>query len=500
MYVAGLFRDTATFGATTLTSVNGSNDVFVAKLTSNGVYQWAVRAGGAGQEYGVSIAVDSSGYVVVTGGFGSQTITFGATTLSNAANVGTTSLDVFVAKLTPTGTWQWAVGAGGNGNDACTDVALDGSGNAVVTGEFSSPTITLGNTILANAGSIIRDSFVGKLTPTGVWQWAQRVGGSGIASAERVAVDSSGNAVITGYFSSRIVTFGATTLLSAGLTDIFVAKLTPTGAWQWAARAGENDVDTGIDVAVDHSGNVLLTGGYSSVSITFGTILLTNAGMNNRTVFVAKLTPTGVWQWATNTGGTASDFVQSIAADAGGNAIIAGYFSGPNITFGPIRLANAGRRDIFVASLSSTGAWRWATRVGGSGDDSTYGVILTGSGGHAVLTGGFTSPTLAFGSTTLSSQGILAIFLASLSCTTGLPDDDNSPNQPQLTLTPNPAHTTVQLTGATGATATLLDGLGRAVGTASVGPDGTATLDVRALAPGLYLLRAGRATRRLVVE
>jgi hypothetical protein len=90
-----------------------------------------------------------------------------------------------------------------------------------------------------------------------------------------------------------------------------------------------------------------------------------------------------------------------------------------------------------------------------------------------------------------------ALFIARLSATTSLPE---SPDQPPFAFSPNPASTTVQLTGATGATATLFDGLGRVVGSAPISPGGTAALDVHTLPAGLYLLRAGGATRRLVVE
>ena len=102
-----------------------------------------------------------------------------------------------------------------------------------------------------------------------------------------------------------------------------------------------------------------------------------------------------------------------------------------------------------------------------------------------------------FGPTRLVSPRA-GLFLASLDTPGGnLPDDVADCS---LTLAPNPAHATVLLTGAPASTtATLLAGLGRTVRTLET-PTGTATLDLRGLAPGVYTVRAGAATRRLVIE
>ncbi len=493
-YVTGSFSGTATFGATTLTSA-GNEDVFVAKRTPAGTWLWATSAGGADAENVAGVAVDGSGNVVITGSFRSPTIAFGTTTLTNAGNN-----DFFVAKFTPLGSWQWANRVGGSRSESGRNVAVDGSGNVVVVGSFTSPTITLGSITLTllNGGY---NFFVAKLTPTGTWQWANSAGGNNGDYATNVAVDSSGNVVIAGHFSSMTITLGATTLTNPDPgSNIFVAKLTPTGVWQWAVSARGREIDIVNGMVLDGSGNVIITGFYTSPTLSIGAITLTNAGTNPDfgDVFVAKLTPTGAWQWATSAGGSEHDGGVGVAVDASGNVVVIGAFASPAITFGSTTLTSAGSYDIFVAKLTPLGVWQWATSAGGSNEDSGIGVSVEGSG-SVVVTGNFASPTIAFGATTLTnaSPGSSAIFLARLSGTTGLPE---TAEQPALTLFPNPARTTVQLTGATGATAALLDGLGRRVRTVPVSPEGAATLDVRALPAGLYLLRAGGATRRLVVE
>ena len=443
---------------------------------------------GAGR--GTRIAVDAAGNTYVTGSF-SGTATFGAITLTSAGGD-----DIFGAKRTPAGAWQWATGAGGSDDDYGLGVAVDGSGSVVVTGYFTSPTITFGATTLTNATRYYRDIYVAKLTSVGTWQWATGAGGINFDFSNGVALDGSGNVVVAGVFESPTITFGATTLTSAGPGDLFVAKLTSAGVWLWAARAGGTNNDMGYSIAVDGSGSVVVMGIFYSRTITFDAITVTSTGVGD--TFVAKLTPAGAWQWATSAGGSGVAFGRSMAVDGSGNVVVTGVFVTPTITFGATTLTNAGYGDLFVAKLTPAGAWQWATGAGSSDDDAGLSVAVDGSG-SVVVTGYFTSPTITFGATTLANPtpGAQAIFLARLSGTTGLPE---APDQPALTLTPNPARTTVQLTGAAGPTATLLDGLGRMVGSAPVTPAGTATLDVRALPAGLYLVRAGGAARRLVVE
>ncbi|MBC7448315.1 MAG: hypothetical protein H7330_09675 [Hymenobacteraceae bacterium] len=489
-YVTGSFTGTATFGATTLTSAGGG-DIFVAKRTPGGVWEWATRAGGSGSEGGSDVAVDGSGGVVVTGASTSPTSTFGVTTLTGSGYG-----DIFVAKLTPTGAWLWATGAGGSGDEYGYSIVMDSSGSVVVTGGFSSPTIPFGATTLTNANAGSGDLFVAKLTSAGVWEWATRAGGSGFEGGIDVAVDGSDSVVVTGEFTGPTSTFGLTTLLNAGVTDAFVAKLTPAGAWQWAIRVGGSGRDAGLGLAVDGSGSVVVSGYFASPTIPFGATTLT--GVGSADIFVAKLTPMGAWLWATGAGGSDFEGGQGVAVDGSGSVIVTGGFKSPTISFGATTLTSAGNEDMFVAKLTPAGAWQWATSAGGSGFDYGFGVGVNGSG-SVMVTGTFDSPTIPFGATTLTnpSPGTPAIFLARLGGITGLPEGSDPAG---LTLSPNPARTTVQLTGAPGATATLLDGLGRVVGTAPVSPAGTATLDVRALPAGLYLLRAGGATRRLVVE
>lgn len=133
-YVTGPFGGTASFnagtGTATLTSA-GADDVFVAKLDTNGNLVYAQRFGGGSLDFGAGVAVDAAGNAIVTGSF-RDTATFGALNLTTAGES-----DVFVAKLGVFGNLVNLRQFGGTGDDRGGDVAVDGAGNAVVTGAFN---------------------------------------------------------------------------------------------------------------------------------------------------------------------------------------------------------------------------------------------------------------------------------------------------------------------------------------------------------------------------
>lgn len=488
--VAGSFRDTVAFGATTLIGAGGP-DVFVAKLSPTGQWLWATTAGGTSVEEALSVAVDSSGNVYVAGDYASEA-TFGDTTL-----IGPGSYDVFVAKLSPDGRWLWAASAGSAGEDRAYDVVVDRQTNVYVTGEvgygWNSDTATFGSTTLATQGN--GDVFVAKLSAAGQWLWVASGGGAGTESSSALDIDASGNLYITGVYDTTAVTFGATTLPRARFYNLFVAKLSTGGQWLWATEAGGSVFCGGRGVAVDQGGNVYLTGYFGDLPATFGTTTLTCAGRID--AFVAKLSPTGQWLWAIGAGTPHDDEGYALAVDGSGNVCVTGSYYAFPIQFGATTLPAANFRDVFVATLSPGGQWLWATNAGGYDYDLVNGLALD-QNGAVCITGAFSGPTTHFGpiSLALSSQNGYSFYIARLAGVTGLVDEATSSG---FRLAPNPAHHTVQLTGASASAVELIDALGRSVRTA-LSAASELTLDLTGLPAGLYVVRCGGQTQRLVVE
>ncbi len=141
---------------------------------------------------------------------------------------------------------------------------------------------------------------------------------------------------------------------------------------------------------------------------TFGTTSLTSAGSAD--TFTAKVNANGSFVWATRGGGTGNDSALGVSARANGSSIITGYFSG-TATFGATTLtSSAGSTDTFTAKVNANGSFAWATKGGGTGTDSASGVSALANG-SSIITGAFRG-TATFGSTTLTSAGSYDTFTA----------------------------------------------------------------------------------------
>ncbi|MCX6146500.1 MAG: SBBP repeat-containing protein [Candidatus Kapabacteria bacterium] len=183
--------------------------------------------------------------------------------------------------------------------------------------------------------------------------WAKKAGGTTEDVSNSVTTDASGNVYVTGYFTSPTITFGTTTITNTGGYDIFIVKYDAAGTVLWAKSAGGTDSDYGSSLTTDASGNVYVTGRFVSPTITFGTTTLTNPGGYD--IFIVKYDAAGTVLWAKSAGGTSDDHGRSVSTDASGNVYVTGYFTSPTITFGTTTLTNAGENDIFIAKYAGTG-------------------------------------------------------------------------------------------------------------------------------------------------
>jgi len=318
--------------------------------------------------------------------------------------------DLFVAKLDPSGNWLWAVRAGGAGRDVGRGIAVDVTGNAYVTGYYTG-TATFGNhTLTTYGGELDTDIYVAKLDTNGNWLWVVQAGSTNFDWGNSIALDGMGYAYVTGHFFGN-ATFGSHSLTANGGTDIFVVKLSPSGNWLQAVQAGGADFEEAYCIAVDEAGNTWLTGVFRDTT-TFGNRTLTTNGNND--IFVAKLGFSGNWLWAVNAGGTNYDFGYDIAVDDEGNAWVTGFFMGA-ASFGSHSVVAGGsgwNANIFVARLDPSGNWLWAVNAGGTGTDHGNGIAMDGTG-NAYVTGRFQG-TATFGSHTLTTYWDTDIFVARL--------------------------------------------------------------------------------------
>ena len=268
--VAGIFRGTVDFGSGNIVS-SGGIDAFVLKLNSSGTFQWVQTYGGTSSEFAYSVDVDSSDNLYISGEY-SNTVDFGGG--AETAEAG--HCDIFVLKLNSSGTFQWVETLGSFGNDRALHITADSSGNSYTTGEFTSTT-NFGEGNVANNGGF--DIFVLKLNSSGTFQWVQTYGGTSNDRGQNIQLDSSNNPIIVGQFQET-TDFGSGNITSSGSTDIFVLKLNSSGTFQWVQTYGDSTGDSGTGVAVDSSDNILISG-YFQGTVDFGGGDVTSIGGND---------------------------------------------------------------------------------------------------------------------------------------------------------------------------------------------------------------------------
>ena len=438
--VAGFYSSaTITFGMFTLTNTGGE-DIFLVKYDVSGNVLWAKNFGGTGDDEAISVAVDDSNHIIVTGNYTSSALVFGSTTLTNTGGD-----DIFLYKCDANGNVIWAKSAGGTDSDNSTCVTTDASGNILITGGFQSPTLIFGSSTLTCSGGMTL--FLAKYNSAGTVLWAKTAGGDAWDYAVSVTTDTSENVYMTGDFTSPTLVFGSTTLTNAGTGgyyDMFLVKYNSAGTVQWAKSNGGTNSDVGRSVTIDHTGNVILTGYFGSSSMVFGSTTLTKTS-GSENLYIVKYTSSGTVVWAKSAGGDGSDWPTSVNTDTTGNIYMSGNFSGTSLVFGSTTLTNADTsgfyEDIFIAKYNASGTLLWAKKAGGTSMDRTYCATVDASG-SVFLTGVFMSPTLAFGFTTLTNAGNQDMFLAKMGSSIGINEISDPLN---ISLFPNPASEKIQI-------------------------------------------------------
>jgi hypothetical protein len=379
-------------------------DVFVAKVNSMGTaLLYCGYIGGSDDEDSSGIAVDSSGNAYVVGITKSTQATFPVTVGPDLTYNGG-YCDVFVAKVNYTGTSLVYCGyIGGSDWDWEPGIAVDSSGDAYVVGHTKSTQatfpVTVGPDLSFNGG--IEDAFVAKVNSTGTaLLYCGYIGGSGDYDYGcGIAVDSSGNAYVTGKTDSNEATFPVTVgpdlTYNGGYRDAFVAKVDSAGtALLYCGYIGGSDDEYGSGIAVDSSGNAYVTGGTISTQATFPVTVgpdLTFNGGGCGDAFVAKVNSTGTaLVYCGYIGGSNDEVSPGITVDSSGNAYVTGRTKSNEATFpvtvGPDLTFNGGSYDAFVAKVNSTGtALLYCGYIGGLGDDYGLGIAVDSSGNAYVI-------------------------------------------------------------------------------------------------------------------
>ena len=361
VFVVGSFRGTMDFGCGPLQSAAASN-IFLAKLSPDGVCRWSQEFGDGNSHHGHAVAVDNNGSnstVVITGkslGY----VDFGGGWIGRVG--GEPGYNTYVAKFLDLdgpndGLYQMANVYGTTGDAIGRGIAVDNQHRIVVTGYFTGSTNfgTLPGTALLSAGQ--EDIFIAKLNPDLSHQWSSRYGDSEPQYAISVATDSSQNIVFTGGFYGNITFNGIIDPLLSGRSgiSIFLISLYANGLPRWAKQFGDEGDMSGAAVATGPGNSVLLTGPFRGVvtfpSVTGNITLRSMPGLGREDVFLAKFASDLRNFDAKQFGNPQDTYSESVCLDTAGNVLVAGSFTG-TMTFDSQSVNSHGNTDIFIAKLA----------------------------------------------------------------------------------------------------------------------------------------------------
>jgi len=358
-------------------------------------FNWVKSMGGTDSEYAVSMEMDASGNIYITGEY-KGTVDFDpGFGVANLTSVGQD--DIFVCKYNASGNFVWAKSFGGIQHDEAGSIALDAAGNVYITGRFFDtvdfdPGVSTYNLTIPG---FYGDACVCKLNNSGSLVWVKQLGNNADEIGFSINVDVAGNVYTAGIFSGTSDfdpgsgTFGLTSINGF---NVFVSKLDVSGSFVWAKQfTGQSDVSS-HSIAFDAAGNILIAGDFlGTVDFDPGSGTSNLTSVNGADNFVCKLDTSGSFIWAKQFGGTQWGGPVSITLDTAGNIYASGPFEG-TADFNPgsaiANLTSAGAYDSYISKLDASGNFIWAKQIAGSSDDFANG-IATDVSGNIYVTGSF---------------------------------------------------------------------------------------------------------------
>ncbi len=320
--------------------------------------QWQKSLGGSGDDRAYSIQQTIDGGYIVAG-------------MSNSndgdvsGNHGLNS-DLWLVKLSITGTIEWQKSLGGSGSEAATSIQQTNDGGYIVTGY----------TIYSNDGDVSGnhgnfDYWVVKISSIGTIEWQKSLGGSGDDRAYSIQQTIDGGYIVAGYTNSNDGDVSG----NHGAFDFWVVKLSNIGTIEWQKSIGGSGWDRAESIQLTNDGGYIVAG---YTSLNDGDV----SGSHGLIDFwVVKLSSIGNITWQKALGGSGGESATSIQQTSDGGYIVAGYSSG---SYDGDVSGNHGGKDYWVVKLTTIGTIEWQKCLGGSGLDYANNIQQTSDGGYIV--------------------------------------------------------------------------------------------------------------------
>jgi hypothetical protein len=361
---------------------------FLIKYSPTGIVQWAISLNGSGNDKGLSVDVDSSNNIYLTGFYTSPTSIYVQDVSGNSQIPSSISLpasytppdtaipNAFLIKYTSSGISQWATYLNSSGDDQGRHVKIDSSNNVYVTGYYTSPSPVTVQDVSGNSqtpSAIIlptsytppdaatSNAFLIRYTSSGISQWATYLDSSGNDNGTGIAFDSSNNVYLTGIYNSPTLLYvknSSTDGYSNSLIQIeggsnngyFIIKYDSSGLVQWVTCQRSSFSFGGIItnlIAIDTNNDLYVVGVYNGTpnyniknAITSGSTY-PNSGLQFRSsggsIFLVKYNSSGIVQWGVVVDSANTDSGNSVVIDSLNNVYITGSYDAPS---SPVTLNN----------------------------------------------------------------------------------------------------------------------------------------------------------------
>lgn len=277
--------------------------------------------------------------------------------------------DALVVKLNSTGAIQWQKSLGGTGSENLLCIQPTADGGYITSGyTFSND----GDVSGYHPGNNEADAWVVKLNSSGDIQWQKALGGSGCDYVNRVLPTADGGYILAGHTDSQ-----DGDVASASEKDIWIVKLSSSGAILWEKTIGGSYDEFAYALQVTADGGYIIAGNTNSND---GDVSGFHGG-NEPDAWVVKLSGSGTIEWKKTLGGTMYDCAKSVQPTTDGGYIVSGETKSND---GDVNGGNNGSQDAWIVKLTSNGALQWQKTYGGFNDENAQSIQVLADGGFIV--------------------------------------------------------------------------------------------------------------------
>ena len=392
---------TTTPATTTTPPVTTTTTVPTTTTTVPPVSPWVQHLSASSNEQFQQVVTGPQGNILATGYFCGASMLVGGTSLVNPGTPGA-MCEVFVEKLTPSGSVMWAQRAGGTAQDFPQAISVDINGGVYVSMSFES-TFTFGSsTVTYTKGQGAQYALL-KWDAYGAPQWG--VAMNPLLTALDVAAGTNTYIVAQIPSGQASVVLNGQTVASNGQTATVVEKIDVlTGAAVWGRMIEGTGSQWFSDSVVDTAGNVAVTGYFDGASLINVGTTLTNSAAGNDEIYVVKFDSSGTAVLARSAGGVGMDEGGYIVARSDGSVYVSFTTDSTSLTYNTntafAGVVTQGVTRVGVLWISASGALQSAKLI-----VSTYiaqvGGLAVSPTGSVFIAGIYTNGSLVLGSTAL---------------------------------------------------------------------------------------------------